>query len=207
MDDARTAAAKAAPFQSAKTDRRRFQRVRVNLLGRYMLEDKREYPCQVVDMSPGGARLVAPVTGSVGERVVAYIDHIGRIEGRCTRLLDGGFAMSVETTARKRDKLAAQLTWLANRHVLNLPEDRRHDRFVPRTPYTTLVDETGHEQRAKIIDASLSGVAVQVERKPPMGVAVRIGQLRGRVVRRFDEGVAIEFSVVQTPDGLDRNLS
>jgi len=35
-------------------ERRRFQRVSVNLLGRYMLADRREFPCQVVNMSPGG---------------------------------------------------------------------------------------------------------------------------------------------------------
>ena len=42
--------------------------------------------------------------------------------------------MTIGATARKRDKLAAQLTWLANRDILNLPEDRRHDRIVPRNP-------------------------------------------------------------------------
>ena len=35
-------------------DNRRYQRVKVDLLGRYMLEDRREFPCQVIDMSPGG---------------------------------------------------------------------------------------------------------------------------------------------------------
>ncbi|MBN8964736.1 MAG: PilZ domain-containing protein, partial [Rhizobiales bacterium] len=39
-------------------ERRRHQRVRVNLLGRYMLVDRREYPCQVINMSPGGMALV-----------------------------------------------------------------------------------------------------------------------------------------------------
>ena len=41
-------------------ERRRFQRVRVNLLGRYMLADRREFPCQVVEMSPGDMALIAP---------------------------------------------------------------------------------------------------------------------------------------------------
>src|SRR3954447_14961466 len=103
-------------------ERRRFQRVRVNLLGRYMLADRREFPCQVVDMSPGGMALIAPVTGNAGERVIAYVDHIGRLEGVLVRQFDNGFAMTVAATPRKRDKLAAQLTWLANRHVLGLPE-------------------------------------------------------------------------------------
>ena len=35
-------------------------------------------------------------------------------------------------TKRKQDKLANQLTWLANRQILNLPEDRRHDRSAVR---------------------------------------------------------------------------
>lgn len=34
------------------SDLRRHQRVKVSLLGRYMLSDRREYPCQTVDMSP-----------------------------------------------------------------------------------------------------------------------------------------------------------
>ena len=43
-------------------ERRRHQRVKVDLLGRYMLPDRREFPCQVVDMSPGGISMVAPVS-------------------------------------------------------------------------------------------------------------------------------------------------
>ena len=43
--------------------------------------------------------------------------------------------MTIAATPRKRDKLAAQLTWLANRHILSLPEDRRHGRIVPRNPW------------------------------------------------------------------------
>ena len=88
-------------------ERRRFQRVKVHLLGRYMLADRREFPCQVINMSPGGLAMLAPGIGNVGERVVAYLDHIGRVEGKITRLLDNGFAMTVGATPRKRDKLAA----------------------------------------------------------------------------------------------------
>ena len=97
-----------------------------------MLADRREFPCQVVNMSPGGMALIAPVPGNAGERVIAYVDHLGRLEGKIARILENGFAMTIAATLRKRDKLAAQLTWLANRHILNLPEDRRHGRFVPR---------------------------------------------------------------------------
>src|ERR1700744_3609435 len=127
-----------ASLRALNEDRRRHQRVPVNLLGRYMLADRREFPCQVVNMSPGGMALIAPVVGEQGERVIAYVDHLGRLEGKIARLFQNGFAMSIAATARKRDKLAAQLTWLANRQILNLPEDRRHGRFTPRNPLAHL---------------------------------------------------------------------
>src|ERR1700726_1728160 len=133
-------------------ERRRFQRVRVDLLGRYMLPDRREFPCQVVNMSPGGMALVAPVVGQPGERVIAYVDHLGRLEGHVARIIQNGFAMTISATPRKRDKLAAQLTWLANRHILNLPEDRRHGRITPRKPVTQLAMPNGVKLTCRIID-------------------------------------------------------
>lgn len=187
---------------AAATDRRRHQRVKVNLLGRCMLEDRREFACQIVDMSPGGAAVMIPAVARVGERVVAYMDHVGRIEGKVVRLLDGGFAMSLTISERKRDKLANQLTWLANRHILNLPEDRRHERFSPRNPFSKLVLTDGTEFKCRIIDVSPSGAAVHVDRRLEIGTPVILGVMRGRVVRNFEEGVAIEFSVVHEVETL-----
>ena len=69
-------------LRAMSEERRRFQRVRANLLGRYMLADRREFPCQVVNMSPGGMALIAPVAGQPGERIIAYVDHLGRLEGQ-----------------------------------------------------------------------------------------------------------------------------
>jgi PilZ domain-containing protein len=188
-------------------EQRRFQRVDVNLLGRYMLADRREFPCQVVDMSPGGMALVAPVSGKAGERVVAYIDHLGRLEGAIIRLLPNGFAMSIAATPRKRDKLAAQLTWLANRHILGLPEDRRHDRIVPRNPRSTMILPNGKAITCRIIDMSLSGAAVASEEKPAVGALITLGKTQGRIVRYIDDGFAVEFTRMQHPDFLEENVT
>lgn len=185
---------------------REFSRVDLTLFGRFMLENRQEYPCQILNMSPGSAALIAPVSGSVGERVIAYVDHVGRLEGKILRLLDGGFAMSVNATERKRDKLAAKLTWLANRHELNLPEDRRHERIAPRNPAGVIKLEDGRVYQARIIDLSLSGAAIELNVKPAIGTVLWLGRMRGRVVRHFDEGVAIEFAIVQTRDSLEEYL-
>ena len=190
-------------------ERRRHQRVKVNLLGRYMLADRREFPCQVVNMSPGGIALVAPVSGDPGERVIAYVDHLGRLEGKIARLLDTGFAMTVEATLRKRDKLAAQLTWLANRNILNLPEDRRHGRFIPRKSSARLILPNGNDVTCRIIDLSESGTAVAIspELRPVVGAMVTIGKATGRVVRHIEDGFAVEFTRLQHPDFIEENVT
>lgn len=190
-----------------RTERRRFQRVRVKIYGRYMLEDRSEYPCHVIDMSPGDVALRADRPGSLGEKVIAYLDHIGRVEGVVTRIIDGGFAMQLIASERKRDKLAAQLTWLANRHELDLPEDRRHERVSPRNPMTTLELADGSQYKCRIIDLSLSGAAIEVDAKPELGQPVLLGTMRGRVVRHFQEGIAIEFAAVQREEVLVAEFS
>ncbi len=188
-------------------ERRRFQRVRVNLLGRYMLADRREYSCQVVNMSPGGMALIAAVRGQQGERVIAYVDHLGRLEGIVARLFENGFAMTIAATARKRDKLAAQLTWLANRHILNLPEDRRHGRMTPRNPAGRLILPNGINVGCRVIDISQSGAAIATDERPDIGAPVTIGRTPGRVVRHLENGIAIEFTRLQHSDFLEDNVT
>jgi len=175
----------------------RFQRVKISLLGRYMLADRREFPCQVIEMSPGDATLIAPEMGEVGERVIAYIDHLGRIEGTIQKEAEGGFDVSVNASPRKRDKLAAQLTWFANKDILNLPEDRRHERQVPDIRHSRIILEDGRNYRCKIVDISLSGAAIEIDVKPAMNTPVTLGRMRATVVRHFDDGIAVEFSSVQ----------
>jgi hypothetical protein len=188
-------------------ERRRFQRVRVNLLGRYMLADRREFPCQVIDMSPGGMALIAPVSGKAGERVIAYIDHIGRLEGTIVRQFPNGFAVAIIATPRKRDKIAAQLTWLANRHALGLPEDRRHDRVVPREQTSVLALPDGRKVSCRILDVSPSGAAVSSNVRPPVGTMVTLGKTQARVVRHLDDGFAVEFLRLQRPEALEANVT
>jgi hypothetical protein len=194
-------------FQPVADERRRFQRVKVHLLGRYMLPDRREFPCQVINMSPGGLAMLAPGIGNVGDRVIAYLDHVGRVEGKITRIIDNGFAMSVGATPRKRDKLAAQLTWLANRDILNLPEDRRHDRVVPRNPIAVLTLEDGQRMTCRIIDLSMSGAAIAAEYKPPIKSLVSLGRVQARVVRHLDEGFALEFLHEQLAETLEDSVT
>jgi hypothetical protein len=194
-------------LRALSDERRRFQRVRVDLLGRYMLPDRREFPCQVVNMSPGGMALIAPVGAQPSERIIAYVDHLGRLEGHVARIFQNGFAMSISATPRKRDKLAAQLTWLANRHILDLPEDRRHGRMTPRNPIARLIMPNGVNVSCRVIDVSQSGAGIASSERPPIGALVTLGKVQGRVVRHLEDGFAVEFTRLQHLDFLEDAIS
>jgi c-di-GMP-binding flagellar brake protein YcgR len=80
-------------------ERRRFRRVQVDLPGRYMLADGCEHLCRVVDISAGGMALITPTTGTVGERAIAYVDHIGRLEGVIARVYPDGLPRASATSS------------------------------------------------------------------------------------------------------------
>ena len=187
-------------------ERRRHHRMKIVLLGRYMLPNRMEYPCQTIDISPGGVHLAAPAKARPGERVIVYLEHLGRIEGACVRTTMEGFAMTITATSRKREKFTAQLTWLANREELGLPEDRRYDRVVPRNPRSMLTLEDESEHVVRIIDISLSGAAFSTDLNLDIGTAVRIGSTPARIVRSFDGGYAAQFRFPLSADLLDENL-
>lgn len=188
-------------------DERRLQdRHQVAILGRYMLSDRREYPCQTVDASPDGLSLVAPVVGVVGERVVVYLEYVGRVEGTITRPTPSGFAMTVAAPQRKREKLASQLAWLANRQALGLAEDRRHERIELRRSHSTLTFD-GRSISVRVIDVSVSGAALSGEETPPLGTQVVVGRTPARVVRHIEGGFAVEFVQFLDNDALDEDLT
>ena len=179
------------------------QRVTVNLNGRLMLTSSQaEFDCRALDMSSTDVVFQCTAFPVVNERIVAYVDHIGRLECTVNRLVDHGFVCRLHVTERKREKLAAQLGWLANKHKFNLPEDRRHERIIPRDSRSEINLDDGRAYPCRIIDLSMSGAAVEIDVRPALGTPVRLGNMRGRVVRHFQEGVAIEFANVLSKEGL-----
>src|ERR1700690_3001313 len=124
--------------EPTEAERRRNLRVEVRLLGRFMRSDRKEFDCESIDASPNGIAFSSDAGVQPGERIVAYLNQIGRIEGRVARTFPTGFAVQITLPPAKRETLADQMTWLANRQALGLPEDRRHPRIAPRDRYAIL---------------------------------------------------------------------
>ena len=183
-------------------DRRRHKRIAVPLLGRFMRETKLEYPCKLHDISVGGAAIKSPVDVELGERIVAYFDHIGGIEGQVVRVLSGGFGMKLIATQHKREKLAAQLTFLLNRHELPELPEREHERLTPKNGLQNLTLAEGVTVTCQVIDFSLSGASISTPARPDIGNEVKLGNLRCRVVRYHTDGIGVQFIDVQHANAL-----
>lgn len=197
---------KKRPIVKIVPDRRRHRRTPVTIRGRFMREDKREYPCEVINMSAGGMAILASVACNAGERIVAYLDNLGRIEGTVVRNFDGGFAIRIVASLYKRERIANLLTWLINQKRLGLGEERKHERIVPRINASKLILPDGSVHNCRVIDVSLSGASVACAIKPAVGTMVVLGRMRGRVVRHHEQGLALQFVELQDPDSLARTF-
>jgi uncharacterized small protein (DUF1192 family) len=93
-------------------ERRRSRRTRLNLRGRYMLSDGGEHPCETIDVSVTGLAISAYVVADLKERVVAYIDELGRLEGVVARRGNGWFAIDVKIPQSRIDRLAQKIAAL-----------------------------------------------------------------------------------------------
>lgn len=187
-------------------DKRLHARFELQLLGRFMRENKLEYPCRVNDISVGGASLASPIMVKPNERIIAYIDHLGGIEGTVSRTFAGGFAMKFAITAQKREKLAAQMMWLINREDLALPDERRHERQIVLNKATTLKLGDGFVIEVRLIDVSLSGASIVTETRPHLGSEVVLGTLRARVMRHHEQGIGLQFLDIQDVESLKRHF-
>jgi hypothetical protein len=103
--------------RGAGPERRRYARVPLALRGRYMLEDGHEYPCVTRDISRMGVALEGAPVGAIGERVIAYLEQLGRIEGRVVRRSENWFAIEVVATPQKLDRLEEKISAIVLRSM------------------------------------------------------------------------------------------
>jgi hypothetical protein len=186
-------------------ERRRYDRAVLPLSGRYMLADGQEFDCQIIDVSPVGVAIRGPLAGDLGERVVVYVQELGRIEGVIVRRSADAewFALDLRVPSNKVHKLARRIDWLVRRQQEGLPERRRFARFDRDLERTTLQLSDGREFAAVLIDVASDSAALEVDVTPAVGAAVTVGMRRAHVSRHFAGGVAVTFDREATGESFD----
>lgn len=177
-------------------ERRRHVRVPLQLHGRFWTEVEGEHACRLLDISPGGARVMARLIPQEKARVILVIPSLGRIEGHVVRREGEEFSVAFNAPLRKRDKLADAITWRFNKDRLGLDEDRTAPRKPGRGRARILLQD-GVVIQANVIDVSVTGAAFECLERPRVGESLRVGEMSGRVARILDNGFAVVFDPPQ----------
>jgi hypothetical protein len=195
------------------TERRAEIRVDIRIGGKFSLANKRDatghrrkFACRTINISQSAMVLAAPVAGAIGERVIAYFEEFGELNGAIIRVFDGGFAMKIAASPKDRARFWDKLMWLKESQSLKVSDRRRHKRIIPQEPRSTLVLSDGRILECFVIDMSASGVAVSADVVPSIGTPLAIGKVVGKVIRHFDDGFAVRFNEIQDLGRLERMI-
>jgi len=181
--------------------------------GRYSLSNRRdmqgnrrEFACRTTRISPFQMLVAAPVLGPQGERVISFFGELGKLDGWISDVVEGGFLVDLAVTRKAREGLATKLSWLEKKQRDAVVDLRKQHRLVPENPHTNLIFADGTTLGCFVIDVSPSGAAISADVDPEIGTRLAVGRAVGHVVRRFNEGFAIQFDRVYEMDYLEQTI-
>lgn len=155
-----------------------------------MLSDRLEFPCQTIDVSPIGVAVKAHVVADVGERVVAYFEELGRIEGVTVRRGESWFAIDARTSPARIDRLAQKIAALSGGSA--------EDLVVAKTAETirtaTLRTEFGQDFPVQLAEESSVRARVLADIRLLPGAKVTIDKRPAVVELHCSDGFLVMFS-------------
>jgi hypothetical protein len=195
-------------------DRRHDIRIIARVPGRFSLADRRDskgerrvFSCRAINLSSQAIALATPITGKLGDRVIAHIDHLGKLDGKIIRLLERGFVISINATDDERQKLIAKIEWLEKFKDLDISDRRAERRYIPEAPHSQIMLADGKSETCLVVDYSATGVAVSADTVPAVGTVLAVGKIVGRVVRHFEGGFAVQFVERQNHEDVEAKLA
>jgi hypothetical protein len=173
------------------SERRRHRRIDFKAKARVLKQDGVEEPCIVINASAGGVLLKAVNPPSEGEKVVVYVDEVGRFEGFVIRKSNHTFAVDYRARRAKTQRTADALTEAFHKRAMSL--DRRGAPRIRREGPAIVIFEDGASLECQILDISLTGASIAIAERPPLGAPLTIGKMKAKVVRRHETGVGVVF--------------
>ena len=178
--------------------------------GRYSLAsrrdlqgNRREFACRTTRISPFKMLVAAPVVGPIGERVITFFGELGKLDGWISDVVENGFLVDIDVTKKARERLARKLVWLEKKQKEAVVDVRGQQRIAPENPHTNLIFADGTTVSCFVVDVSPSGAAVSADIDSEIGTRLSVGRSVGQVVRRFDEGFAVQFDRLNGPSCLE----
>ncbi len=183
------------PAFDPKKDRRSNERPNIGVKGTIFFPDRQyEEQCAVVDLSPDGAGLKATFSAASGERLILYVDGLGRFEGKIVwrdRLRIGvQFKCSETKRARVADLIAAYLEFGS----VSATAVRQTSCLSGEAALHSFTRASGQNLACEIVDMALSGASLRTDERPDVGETIFFGRTPALVIRHTDCGIAISFT-------------
>lgn len=199
--------ARAAGFErdhaAQASERRRFRRMPVELEGRLQDADGQEHSCRTLNLSPGDARIRTTARLRIGDKIIMYLNEMGRIEADVLREIDadGTYGLRFRVGRHKLERHVDILMGLLYPWAKD-DDQRRH----PRAAATGTVDvrtAAGRMIACQVVDLSTVGIGLATTaQRPLLGEWVFVGGKAGRVARYFEGGFAIDLRPASELGGL-----
>lgn len=174
-------------------DRRRHKRVDLRLPGRFLTNVGKDASLSTINLSCSGALISSSTLPDPGAELVCYFDDLGRVVATVVRQTGDGFAVAFNVASHKREKIADRLTWLLNKDILNLSEEREAPRYAADVP-AQVVRRNGQILACRVLDISLTGANFECRGAlPKLGEIVSAGTIPAEVVRTGQGGFAVRY--------------
>ncbi len=171
-------------------ERRTWRRYKVPVAGKLFGIASSAVDCEVLDLSPGGARIQIAQRVPEGPATL-YIDRIGRIEAEIFHQQDGEVHLRFVCNEARRQAISEVLGQMLQGGVAKITRLRRQNR-LPLSNFF-LVCDNGMIVPCDALNISQRGMSLRSNVKLPVGEIATVGQSRVRVVRHHDEGMAVEY--------------
>jgi len=153
-----------------------------------MLSDGGEHPCETIDVSVTGIAISGYVVADLKERVIVYLDELGRLEGVVVRRGSDWFAIEVKIPAARIDRLAQKLAALSGDRDLT-----DASAVAPKAHPAELRTEFGQSFPVALADQSRFGARVIADFRLLPGARVHVEGRRAIVAHETTDGFTIEF--------------
>jgi len=175
---------------SEPANNRKFQRALVALEGAIYAAGVIQ-PCQILDLSPGGARFRRDNPTPLAGELHLYIKGFGRFRAEVIRCQDAEVAVRFVVD---NDAVMGLLKGLSN-YVKGY--DTAHTKERKEVRVATSIAAVcrmadGSAIPCEIIDASMRSMSLRISERPRIGSLVTLGKTKVRVVRHHSQGIAVQ---------------
>ncbi|MEO1252268.1 MAG: PilZ domain-containing protein [Pseudomonadota bacterium] len=189
-------------------ERRRHPRIPGEIRAGILINGETNTVATVRDLSASGLNFEYDGDIAMEDGVIAYLDGGARLEGKVVRLFDGGFAISLSLSEHKRKRLAETLdrARAGGRQMNQLALESRLGSRVSGMRQSVKCEVADKQFSARIVDLSLSGVAIETDERLALDAFIVIGRMRGTVVRKEGSVYGVQFLSGGDTDDINRIL-